>query len=151
MAHGRPKIGDIYFAQSISVHHLLLLTSMLSVYLWNSPSINFWFPEPVFMKFGMYNMAFQPMSTAYFIFFAISLCVCMCIPLPLPSKGKVIHIRFLCDPCHERIIGYYFFPEFLAFYTWGGIRLSPIGTSATHRPILPAPNYVSMMMMMSVE
>jgi hypothetical protein len=32
-----------------------------------NPPINFWMPEPIFMKFGMYVMASQAISTAYFI------------------------------------------------------------------------------------
>jgi hypothetical protein len=31
------------------------------------PAINFWMPEPVFMKIGTYIMAPQPISTTYFI------------------------------------------------------------------------------------
>jgi hypothetical protein len=31
------------------------------------PFINFWMPEPIFMKLGMYIMAPEPISTAYFI------------------------------------------------------------------------------------
>jgi hypothetical protein len=31
------------------------------------PAINFWMPEPVFMKVAMYIMALQSISTAYFI------------------------------------------------------------------------------------
>jgi hypothetical protein len=32
-----------------------------------SPPINFWMPEPIRMKLGMYIMAPDPISTAYFI------------------------------------------------------------------------------------
>jgi hypothetical protein len=31
------------------------------------PPINFWMPEPIFMKLGMYIMTPEPISTAYFI------------------------------------------------------------------------------------
>jgi hypothetical protein len=31
------------------------------------PPINFWIPEPIFMKLGMYIMAPEPISTAYYI------------------------------------------------------------------------------------
>jgi hypothetical protein len=31
------------------------------------PLINFWMVEPISMKLGMYIMASEPMSTAYFI------------------------------------------------------------------------------------
>jgi hypothetical protein len=39
---------------------------MLSVCLCNPP-IHFRMPEPIFMKLGMYVMAPEPISTAYFI------------------------------------------------------------------------------------
>jgi hypothetical protein len=32
-----------------------------------SPLINFWMREPIFMKLGMYIIAPEPISTAYFI------------------------------------------------------------------------------------
>jgi hypothetical protein len=32
-----------------------------------SPVINFWMPEPVFLKFSMYVITPEPISTAYFI------------------------------------------------------------------------------------
>jgi hypothetical protein len=31
------------------------------------PHINFWMPEPIFMKFGMLNMAPEPISKAHCI------------------------------------------------------------------------------------
>jgi hypothetical protein len=31
------------------------------------PPINFWMPEPIFMKLGMYVMEPESISTAYFI------------------------------------------------------------------------------------
>jgi hypothetical protein len=31
------------------------------------PPINFWMPQPIFMKLGMYIMATEPISEAYFI------------------------------------------------------------------------------------
>jgi hypothetical protein len=37
----------------------------VSVY--SYPSINFWMPEPIFMKLGMYNMTPEPISVAYFV------------------------------------------------------------------------------------
>jgi hypothetical protein len=37
---------------------------MLSVY---PPPSNFWMPELIFMKLGMYIMACEPISTAYFV------------------------------------------------------------------------------------
>jgi hypothetical protein len=53
----------------------------------NPPPTNFWNPEPVFMKQGMYIMATEPISVAYFINPSISLCVCICI---LPSCWRQI-------------------------------------------------------------
>jgi hypothetical protein len=32
-----------------------------------NPPLNFWMAEPVFMELGMYIMAPEPISTAYFI------------------------------------------------------------------------------------
>jgi hypothetical protein len=41
------------------------------------PPINFWMAEPIFMKLGMYNMASELISTAYFINpFHHSVCLC---------------------------------------------------------------------------
>jgi hypothetical protein len=31
----------------------------------------------------------------------------------------------------------------LVFFSWGGVRLSPLGTSATYWPIVPATNLLS--------
>jgi hypothetical protein len=45
------------------------------------PPINFWMCELIFMKLGIYILAPEPISTAYFINPPISLCVCMYIPL----------------------------------------------------------------------
>jgi hypothetical protein len=53
------------------------------------PHINFWMPEPIFIKLGMYIMAPEPISTPYFKNPRFSLCVCMCIPLSLLGKGSV--------------------------------------------------------------
>jgi hypothetical protein len=77
--------------------------------------INFWMPEPVFMKFGRYVMETEPISTAYFIdpsHQPVSLCVSL---LSLLRNGSVnmlprqqIHkqqykncrmLCFLCGPC----------------------------------------------------
>jgi hypothetical protein len=40
---------------------------MLSACLCISPAVNFWMAEQIFMKLGMYIMATEPISTAYFI------------------------------------------------------------------------------------
>jgi hypothetical protein len=54
------------------------------------PPINFWMPEPVFMKLGMYIMAREPILTAYFINASHqSVCLYMCIPLSLLGNGSV--------------------------------------------------------------
>jgi hypothetical protein len=43
------------------------------------PHINFWMPEPIFMKLGMYIMAPEPILAAYFInpSYQFSLWVCI--------------------------------------------------------------------------
>jgi hypothetical protein len=61
---------------------------MVSMCLW-IPHINFWMLEPIFMKRGMYIMAPEPISTAYFInpsHQSVSVCVSL---LSLPGKGSV--------------------------------------------------------------
>jgi hypothetical protein len=45
-------------------------------------------PRPKFIKLGMYIMASEPISTAYFINPSISLSVCVSL-LSLPGKGSV--------------------------------------------------------------
>jgi hypothetical protein len=40
---------------------------MLSMCPWISPLINFWIPEPIFMKLHMHIMVPEPISSAYFI------------------------------------------------------------------------------------
>jgi hypothetical protein len=47
------------------------------------PPINFWMPEPIFMKLGVYIMASEPTSTAYFInpsHHSVCLYVYTCVP-----------------------------------------------------------------------
>jgi hypothetical protein len=51
-----------YF-ENINVRLCDLHAVCLPVY----PPVNFWMPEPVFMKLRMYVMAPEPISTAYFI------------------------------------------------------------------------------------
>jgi hypothetical protein len=81
------------------------------------PSINFWTPEPIFMKLDTYIMAPEPVSTVYFInpshqsvclyvypsyriVLKDSLLVCMCIPLSLRGNGSVKTF-----PRQRRIVG----------------------------------------------
>jgi hypothetical protein len=56
--------------------------------------IIFWMREPTFMKLGMYIMAPEPISVAYFIN-PISLCICTCIPpIVIPrSRGNDYKIQ----------------------------------------------------------
>jgi hypothetical protein len=51
-----------------------------SVCLWFSP-INFWMPEQIFMKLGMYFMASEPISAAYFINTSIQSYVSVCVSI----------------------------------------------------------------------
>lgn len=63
------KVKDAY--------NILLL--YLCLYTPSPAGIDFWMPETFFMKAGMYNLALEPISTAYFIN-ATHQSVCMCIP-----------------------------------------------------------------------
>jgi hypothetical protein len=51
--------------------------------------INFQMREPLFVELGMYIMAPEPLSSAYFMNPSISLCFYMCISLPLTGTGSV--------------------------------------------------------------
>jgi hypothetical protein len=74
------------------------------------PRTNFWMTEPIFMKLGMYIMALEPISTAYFINPSHQ-CVCMCLllgngsvkTLPLQrmhmQQKKNYTYSFLRSPC----------------------------------------------------
>jgi hypothetical protein len=64
-----------------------LMRSTCCLCVCESPLINFWKPEQIFMKLGMYIVAPEPISTAYFLnpshqSVSVSL-------LPLPGKGSV--------------------------------------------------------------
>jgi hypothetical protein len=48
-------------------NEIRLIQSPCCLYVCESPPINFWMPEPIFMKPGMYIMAPEPISMAYFI------------------------------------------------------------------------------------
>jgi hypothetical protein len=52
------------------------------------PLIDYWMPEPIFMKLGMHVMAPESMSTAYFTNPPIGLCVCDCRCIPLSFLGN---------------------------------------------------------------
>jgi hypothetical protein len=71
--------------------------SMLSVCLW-IPPVNFWMPEPVFMKLSIYgNWAY--LSGVLHKFLSL-VCVSVCVsPLSLLGKGlvKCIHLSLLCN------------------------------------------------------
>jgi hypothetical protein len=69
------------------------------------PPINFWMPEPVLMKLGVYIMAPESISTAYFIINpSISLCVCMRI-LPIIARQQLgKHIPTATNTLNNRII-----------------------------------------------
>jgi hypothetical protein len=93
------------------------MTSILSVGLC-IPLINFWVPEPVFIKLGiLYIMATEPVSTAYIInkslsSVCMSLCTCLlsllghCSVNTFPRQWIHATIEqfwrrsFLCGPCH---------------------------------------------------
>jgi hypothetical protein len=62
--------------------------SILSVCLWLHP-IYFWIPEPILMKIGMYIMATEPVSTAYFINLSYQSMCLYVYPLLLLGNGSV--------------------------------------------------------------
>jgi hypothetical protein len=66
------------------------------------PPINFWIPEPIFIKFGMYIMAPEHISKAYFIVPPISLCVCMCIPYVVVRQRPDRHVT--CSRGNEELL-----------------------------------------------
>jgi hypothetical protein len=76
------------------------------------PTINFWMPEPIFMKLGMYIMAPEPIATAYFINSPPSVCVSVCVYAPhrcwvntfpwqwyIKQQKNCWTRRFLCGSC----------------------------------------------------
>jgi hypothetical protein len=69
------------------------------------PTLNFWIPEPVFMKQGMYRISWKltPISTAYFINPSISLCVCMGI-VPIVARHRLgKHVPVATDRTTEEL------------------------------------------------
>jgi hypothetical protein len=60
------KKRDKYFCLNFLVYFLKVGLCDLNA-VCESPPINFWIPEPIFMKFGMYIMASEPVLTAYSI------------------------------------------------------------------------------------
>jgi hypothetical protein len=73
---------------------------MLSVY----PLINFWMPEPIFMKRGMYNMAPDPISMTYFINPSNHFVSVYVYPLSLLGNGSVKIYRGNKHTCNNRRI-----------------------------------------------
>jgi hypothetical protein len=67
------------------------------------PSINFRIAEPIFMKLGMYIMAPEPISTAYFIN-SFRLCVCKCIPLIVARQRLSRHFLAATNTGNNRRI-----------------------------------------------
>jgi hypothetical protein len=58
------------------------------------PHINFWIPEPAFMKLYTYIMVPEPITQRRASQIPpLSLCVCMCIPLSLLGNGLVKTLR----------------------------------------------------------
>jgi hypothetical protein len=53
-----------------------------------SPTINYWMPEPIFMKFGVYIMAPEPISMAYFINPSHQ-SVCLYVYLPIVARQQI--------------------------------------------------------------
>jgi hypothetical protein len=68
------------------------------------PPINFWMPEPIFMKLGMYIMASEPISTECFInpsHHSVCLCVFPCI---VASQRLGWHVPVATNTCNNRRI-----------------------------------------------
>jgi hypothetical protein len=66
------------------------------------PHINFWTPEPIFMKLGMYIMTPEPISTAYFINPSYQ---SVCIVLSLLGNGSVNTSWWQTNTRNRRITG----------------------------------------------
>jgi hypothetical protein len=70
------------------------------------PLINFWMPEPFFMKLSTYIMVPQPISMMYFINPSRQfLCLCVCIPLSLLGNGSEKSYRGNEYTHNRRIVG----------------------------------------------
>jgi hypothetical protein len=65
-----------------------LMRSSCSLCVYESPPIHFWMPEPIFMKFSLYVMTPEPVSTANFINLSVYMSACVCL-LSLLGKRSV--------------------------------------------------------------
>jgi hypothetical protein len=124
------EVGDFqsaYSQQSIDFYHVRIF----SLFFWNmprrfpscvclcSPPNDFWMPEEIFMKLGMYwyIMAAEPISTGYFInpfHQSVSVCVSLlslqgngsvkCIP-PFGARQRLgKHVSAATNTCNNRSI-----------------------------------------------
>jgi hypothetical protein len=105
---------------------------MLSVCLWIPLPINFWMPEPIFMKLGIYIVVSELISTAYFINPSHQ-SVCLYVYPPIVARQRLdknvteannthATIKELLDASfsvwsesYQRKVGDYFFPEILVY------------------------------------
>lgn len=71
----------------------------------NPPHIHFSMPEPIFMKFGMYIMAPESISAAYFINSSLHSCVCMCIPSIVARQRLGKHVLAAMNTRNSGIVG----------------------------------------------
>jgi hypothetical protein len=70
----------------------------------NSP-INFWIPEQIFMKLGMYVMAPEPISTAHLIILSHqSVCLYAYPRISLLRSGSVDIVPMVTNTCNNRWI-----------------------------------------------
>jgi hypothetical protein len=72
-------LAYFHYFEKMKVDLCDLHTLCASVSLWFPPPVNFWVPEQIFMKLGMYIVSLELISVA---------CVCMCIP-PIVSREAV--------------------------------------------------------------
>jgi hypothetical protein len=65
-----------------------LMITMLSVYPSPPPPVNFWVPQPIFMKISVYIMAPEPIPMAYFIN-PSHRSMCLHVYLPIAAKQRL--------------------------------------------------------------
>jgi hypothetical protein len=93
-------------------------------------SLNFCSKCPVYeIDFGL-----EPQSSLKFFHVLASIEIAISRMLPRPGKRNGI------SRSQEGIRNTSKVSFFKFFFSWGWVRLSPLGTSATHWPIVPAPD-----------
>jgi hypothetical protein len=77
------------------------LCDLYAVY--ESPLINFRIHEPICLKLGMYTMAPEPISTAYFRNLSISLCA-VCVSSTIAARQRLGRHIAVATNTHNRLI-----------------------------------------------